>query len=494
MSTFVPADPFELVIFGATGDLAMRKLLPALFHRDRDDQFTDNSIIIGASRSELTREEYIEQVHAAVVEYANLDAIDESIWQRFAARIHYCAVDISKEQTWSSLSDLLPEQTERVRAFYLATMPSLFGDTALQIAKAGLVTDNSRIVVEKPLGRDRATASAINEKLLSVFNENQIYRIDHYLGKETVQNLSALRFANALFEPLWNRAHIDHVQITVAEKLGVGSRGSYYDKAGALRDMVQNHLLQLLCLVAMEPPSSQHHDDIRNEKLKVLKALKPITRDDVKRKTARGQYSDGAIDNKVVNSFFDDLDDDQPSNTETFVAIKAEVENWRWSGTPFYLRTGKRLATKCSEIVVQFKPVSHNIYGPEAGELEANRLTIRLQPDEGVQLSIMNKQPGPGTLQLRPVPLNLSFSETFQLRYPDAYERLLMEVFRGNPGLFMRGDEVDAAWEWIDQIIASWEQTRMPAESYSAGSWGPKNALVMLDRDGREWHNAKRFD
>ncbi len=494
MSTFVPADPFELVIFGATGDLAMRKLLPALYHRDRDDQFSDDSIIIGASRSELSRDVYIEQVHAALVEHANLDEIDEPTWQRFAARIHYCAVDITRDTTWASLSDVLATESARVRVFYLATMPSLFGDTALQIANAGLVTDNSRIVVEKPLGRDRSTASAINDKLLSVFDENQIYRIDHYLGKETVQNLSALRFANALFEPLWNRAHIDHVQITVAEKLGVGSRGSYYDKAGALRDMVQNHLLQLLCLVAMEPPSSQHHDDIRNEKLKVLKALKPITREDVKRKTARGQYAAGAIDNKVVNSFFDDLDDEEPSNTETFVAIKAEVENWRWSGTPFYLRTGKRLATKCSEIVVQFKPVAHNIYGADAGDLEANRLTIRLQPDEGVQLSIMSKQPGPGTLQLRPVPLNLSFSETFQLRYPDAYERLLMEVFRGNPGLFMRGDEVDAAWEWIDQIIASWEQTRMPAEAYSAGSWGPKNALVMLDRDGREWHNTRRID
>lgn len=494
MSQFVPAEPFELVIFGATGDLAMRKLLPALFHRDRDEQFSADSVIIGASRSELSRDEYVTQVRETLVEHANLDISDEVTWERFASRIRYCAVDITAPDTWRSLSETLGEASQRVRVFYLATMPSLFGDTALQIAKANLVTKNSRIVVEKPLGSDRASAHAINEKLNSVFEENQIYRIDHYLGKETVQNLSALRFANALFEPLWNREHIDHVQITVAEKLGVGSRGAFYDKAGALRDMVQNHILQLLCLVAMEPPTSQHHDDIRNEKLKVLRALKPITSENVKRVTARGQYAGGAIDNRVVNSFFDDLDDDTPSNTETFVAIKAEIENWRWSGTPFYLRSGKRLATKCSEIVVQFKPVAHSIYNADAGELEANRLTIRLQPDEGVQLSIMSKQPGPGSLQLRPVPLNLSFSETFQLRYPDAYERLLMEVFRGNPGLFMRGDEVDSAWAWIDEIIEAWGQTRMPAEPYSSGSWGPKNALVMLDRDGREWHNARGLD
>ena len=491
MSKFVPADPFELVIFGATGDLAMRKLLPALFHRDSDEQFSDDSVIIGVARSDMNREEYIAQVREALVSYANLDIIEEATWQRFSSRIFYCCLDITVASTWSTLIEQLKAPTQRIRAFYLATMPSLFGDTALQIQNAGLISENSRIVVEKPLGRDRQSASAINAKLNSVFDESQIYRIDHYLGKETVQNLSALRFANALFEPLWNRAHIDHVQITVAEKLGVGSRGSYYDKAGALRDMLQNHILQLLCLVAMEPPASQHHDDIRNEKLKVLRSLKPITASNVKRVTARGQYSGGAIDGKVVNSFFDDLDDDSPSNTETFVAIKAEIDNWRWSGTPFYLRTGKRMATKCSEIVVQFKPVAHSIYSAESGELEANRLTIRLQPDEGVQLSIMSKQPGPGSLQLRPVPLNLSFSETFQLRYPDAYERLLMEVFRGNPGLFMRGDEVDAAWAWIDQIISAWDETRMPAEPYSAGSWGPKNSLVMLDRDGRDWHHYK---
>ncbi len=494
MSQFVPAEPFELVIFGATGDLAMRKLLPALFHRDRDEQFSADSLIIGASRSALSRDEYVAQVRETLVEHANLDTNDDVTWERFAKRIHYCTVDITVASSWVSLNETLGKPSNRVRVFYLATMPSLFGDTALQISDAGLVTENSRIVVEKPLGSDRATAKAINAKLNSVFDENQIYRIDHYLGKETVQNLSALRFANALFEPLWNREHIDHVQITVAEKLGVGSRGSFYDKAGALRDMVQNHILQLLCLVAMEPPSSQHHDDIRNEKLKVLKALKPITAENVKRVTARGQYGGGAVDNKIVRSFFDDLDDSNPSDTETFVAIKAEIENWRWSGTPFYLRTEKRLAKKCSEIVVQFKPVAHSIYSSDAGELEANRLTIRLQPDEGVQLSIMSKQPGPGSLQLRPVPLNLSFSETFQLRYPDAYERSLMEVFRGNPGLFMRGDEVDSAWAWIDEIISAWNQTRMPAESYSAGSWGPKNSLVMLDRDGREWHNARGLD
>lgn len=494
MPKFIPVDSFEFIIFGATGDLAMRKLLPAMLHRDRDGQFSDDSLIIGVSRSELTSEQYRQRVHEALKHLLGDDELDAELWRRFSHRIHYYSLDINNADSWGSLVDglavLTPDTEKKVRVFYLATMPTLFGETAQQIARVGLVSDDSRIVIEKPLGHDLPSAKAINNKIRGVFAEHQIYRIDHYLGKETVQNLSALRFANALFEPQWNRAYIDHVQITVAEKLGVGSRGSYYDRAGALRDMLQNHILQLLCLVAMEPPMSQHHDDIRNEKLKILKSLKPISIKNVKSVTARGQYQSGAIDNELVPSFQEDLQRDDPSNTETFVAIKAEIDNWRWSGTPFYLRTGKRMASKCSEIVVQFKDVAHNIFGKEAGELTANRLTIKLQPDEGVQLSIMTKQPGPGGFQLRSVPLNLSFSETFQLRYPDAYERLLMEVFRGNPALFMRGDEVEAAWGWIDNIIAAWQETNMPAEPYAAGGWGPKNALLMLDRDGREWQDT----
>jgi len=319
------------------------------------------------------------------------------------------------------------------------------------------------------------------------FAENQIYRIDHYLGKETVQNLLALRFANSLFEPLWRRGAIDHVQITVAEDLGVGGRVEYYDKIGALRDMVQNHLLQLVCLVAMEAPSSLHHDAVRDEKIKVLRALRPITEDAVRTSTVRGQYTAGAINSKTVPGYADELGETR-SSTETFVALKLEIDNWRWSNVPFYVRTGKRLKGKHSEIVVQFHEVPHSIFPEQKYNVAPNRLTIRLQPDEGVKLSVMAKEPGPGGFDLRPVSLDLSFEETFGVRYPDAYERLLMEVLRGNPALFMRRDEVEAAWHWIDTIIDSWDASKQKVETYVAGSWGPAASSFLLDRDGREWH------
>jgi glucose-6-phosphate 1-dehydrogenase len=324
-------------------------------------------------------------------------------------------------------------------------------------------------VLEKPLGHDYESACAINNEVGNCFPENQIYRIDHYLGKETVQNLLALRFANSLFEPLWRRGAIDHVQITVAEDLGVGGRVEYYDKIGALRDMVQNHLLQLVCLVAMEAPSSLHHEDA------------------VRTSTVRGQYTAGAIDGKTVTGYADELGENK-SSTETFVALKLEIDNWRWSNVPFYVRTGKRLKGKHSEIVVQFQEVPHSIFPEQKYNVAPNRLTIRLQPDEGVKLSVMAKEPGPGGFDLRSVSLDLSFEETFGARYPDAYERLLMEVLRGNPALFMRRDEVEAAWHWIDTIIESWEASKQKVETYVAGSWGPAASSLLLDRDGREWH------
>jgi glucose-6-phosphate 1-dehydrogenase len=305
-----------------------------------------------------------------------------------------------------------------------------------------------------------------------------------------VQNLMVLRFGNALFEPLWNAGYIDHVQITVAEKVGVEGRADYYDRAGALRDMVQNHFLQLVCLVAMEPPSSLTEDMIRNEKIKVLRALRPITAQDVKTKTVRGQYRQGVIDGKAVPGYPEELGHGN-SNTETLVAIKAEIDNWRWGGVPFYLRTGKRMPTRCSEIIIQFKAIPHNVFGKGAGELTANKLVIRLQPDEGVNLSIMTKVPGPGGLRLRSVPLNLSYAETFKDRYPDAYERLLMDTVRGNPSLFMRRDEVDAAWAWIDTILKGWDDAEQRPEPYSAGSWGPISSAMLLARDNRRWHDAE---
>jgi glucose-6-phosphate 1-dehydrogenase len=487
MANFVPVDEFDLVIFGGTGDLAMRKLLPALYHRERDGQITADSRIIAASRGDLGRDEYLGLVEEALRENLGSGDFEEAEWARLRDRIHYVQSDAYDHDNWGALAELLAGAEDRIRVAYLATAPSLFGTIAQGLKKNGLVTANSRIVLEKPLGHDYESACAINNEVGDCFAENQIYRIDHYLGKETVQNLLALRFANSLFEPLWRRGAIDHVQITVAEDLGVGGRVEYYNDIGALRDMVQNHLLQLVCLVAMEAPSSLHHDAVRDEKIKVLRALRPITEDAVRTSTVRGQYTAGAIDSKTVPGYANELGETR-SSTETFVALKLEIDNWRWSNVPFYVRTGKRLKGKHSEIVVQFHEVPHSIFPEQKYNVAPNRLTIRLQPDEGVKLSVMAKEPGPGGFDLRPVSLDLSFEETFGARYPDAYERLLMEVLRGNPALFMRRDEVEAAWHWIDTIIESWAAAKQKVETYVAGSWGPAASSLLLDRDGREWH------
>ena len=486
MAQLVPAETFDLVIFGGTGDLAMRKLLPALYHRDLDGQLTPESRIIAASRGELAREDYLERVEEALRRNLAEDEFDETFWATFAARIHYVQADASAHEEWSSLAQLLNGVEERVRVAYLATAPSLFGAIAQGLKHNGLVTESSRIVLEKPLGRDLESAREINNEIAACFAESQVYRIDHYLGKETVQNLLALRFGNSLFEPLWRRSTIDNVQITVAEDLGVGGRVEFYDRVGALRDMVQNHLMQLVCLFAMEPPSSLDQNAVRDEKIKVLRSLKPISPADVGTNTVRGQYTAGAIGGETVAGYIDELGGND-SSTETFVAIKLEIENWRWSGVPFYLRTGKRLKAKHSEIVVQFQDVPHSIFPEQKFNVKPNMLRIRLQPDEGVQLSIMAKEPGPGGFDLRPVALDLSFAETFSVRYPDAYERLLMEVLRGNPALFMRRDEVEAAWRWVDGVIDSWETSKQKVESYVSGTWGPSASALLLDRDGRSW-------
>jgi glucose-6-phosphate 1-dehydrogenase len=484
MAQLVPAETFDLVIFGGTGDLAMRKLLPALYHRDLDGQLTPESRIIAASRGELAREDYLERVEDALRRNLAEDEFDETFWATFAARIHYVQADASAHEEWSSLAQLLNGVEERVRVAYLATAPSLFGAIAQGLKHNGLVTESSRIVLEKPLGRDLDSAREINNEIAACFAESQVYRIDHYLGKETVQNLLALRFGNSLFEPLWRRSTIDNVQITVAEDLGVGGRVEFYDRVGALRDMVQNHLMQLVCLFAMEPPSSLDHNAVRDEKIKVLRSLKPISPADVGTNTVRGQYTAGAIGGETVAGYIDELGGND-SSTETFVALKLQIENWRWSGVPFYLRTGKRLKAKHSEIVVQFQDVPHSIFPEQKFNVKPNMLRIRLQPDEGVQLSIMAKEPGPGGFDLRPVALDLSFADS--VRYPDAYERLLMEVLRGNPALFMRRDEVEAAWRWVDGVIDSWETSKQKVESYVSGTWGPSASALLLDRDGRSW-------
>jgi len=483
-SQIIPVQLFDLVVFGATGDLAMRKLLPALYWRENDLQMPEGSRIVGVARRELTTEAYLGLVEAACRKHVAGD-FDEGVFARLARRITYVPLDVDRRGNWAALATALDGGQERARLFYLATSPDLFGPISAGAGAAGIVTPNSRVVLEKPIGRDLASAIRINDEVGRVFAESQVYRIDHYLGKESVQNLLALRFANSLFEAVWNHAHIDHVQITVSETVGVEERAAYYDKSGAMRDMVQNHILQLLCLVAMEPPISMAADSVRDEKLKVLHSLRPLSDGDALLKTVRGQYRAGSGGGAAVPGYLEELG--HASRTETFVAIKAQVENWRWAATPFYLRTGKRLPARVSEIVIQFHQVPHSIFPPNVGLVEPNRLVIRLQPDDGIQLALMAKDPGPGGMRLRMAPLDIRFADAFKVRYPDAYERLLMDVVRGNATLFMRRDEVEAAWRWVEPIIEAWGQTVEPPKPYLAGSWGPTAAIALIERDGRTW-------
>ncbi|MFG1396894.1 glucose-6-phosphate dehydrogenase [Roseixanthobacter pseudopolyaromaticivorans] len=482
----ITVEPFDIVVFGATGDLAKRKLLPALYERDLAGQLPDDARIIGASRRSMTRAEFQEFARDSVEDRDGIDQVERKQLERFLERVDYVEVDAVSDEGWDVLAALLAPGAEKVRVFYLAVGPDLFDDICARIGSHHLVTPQTRVVVEKPVGKNLASARAVNEAVGRVFREESVFRIDHYLGKETVQNLMALRFANALFEPVWNHAHIDHVQITVAESLGVAGRAGYYDTAGALRDMVQNHMLQLLCLVAMEPPVCMDADAVRDEKLKVLKALEPIDESNVAALTVRGQYRAGASSGGAVPGYLDELGS-STSQTETFVALKAEIGNWRWAGVPFYLRTGKRLASRVSEIVVAFRPIPHSVFDGQAGPIMANRLVIRLQPDEGVKLWLMIKDPGPGGMRLQHVPLDMSFAEAFGVRNPDAYERLLMDVVRGNQTLFMRRDEVEAAWKWIDPILEAWRNLREAPKPYTAGTWGPSAAIALIERDGRTW-------
>jgi len=484
----IAVEPFDIVVFGASGDLANRKLLPALYQRDLAGQIPEQARIIGVSRRPYSQEEFREAAREAVQASVGAAKVDKAGLKIFCARLFYVAVDVAADKGWAELAEILQEGADRIRVCYLATAPELFTVIAKQLGKRKLTNEHTRLVVEKPIGKDLKSAREVNDTLGSVFAERNIYRIDHYLGKETVQNLMALRFANALFEPLWNSRYIDSVQITVAETIGVEGRAAYYDTAGALRDMVQNHMLQLLCLVAIETPVSIEADSVRDEKLKVLRALKPITEANAQALTVRGQYRAGAIADGAVPGYLEELES-KTSRTETFVAIKAEIGNWRWAGVPFYLRTGKRLPDRVSEIVVTFRPVPHSVFDSTAGPIAANRLVIRLQPDEGVKLWLMIKDPGPGGMRLRHVPLDMSFAASFGVRNPDAYERLVMDVIRGNQTLFMRRDEVEAAWAWIDPILNAWHASEDAPKSYTAGTWGPSSAIALIERDGRTWHD-----
>lgn len=487
-SRIIPVQPFDYVVFGATGDLAKRKLIPALYHRFMDGQFDEQSRIIGVSRSKWTDADFQKVGRESIGEFVEPEYQDRKVIDRFVSTFSYVVNDVTDEKNWGDLKKTLRDDPKIVRAFYLAVAPDLFGPICEYLAKKDYYRRDARVVIEKPLGHDLASSIGINDAIARIFKEDQVYRIDHYLGKETVQNLLALRFANMLFEPIWNSAHIDHVQITVAESVGAGTRG-YYDESGALRDMVQNHMLQLLCLVAMEPPASDDANALRDEKLKVLRSLKPIAGEAVSRATVRGQYRGVTADSTSVRSYQDELPEDKKgSHTETFAALKAEIENWRWAGVPFYLRTGKRMATRVSEIVIQFRSIPHSIFDHAEGAPKPNRLVIRLQPDEGVKLFLMIKDPGPGGMRLREVPLNLSFAQTFSERTPEAYERLLLDVVRGNQTLFMRRDELEAAWAWVDPIRSAWDAAPDAPQPYSAGTWGPTGAIALIERDGRTWH------
>ncbi|NVO55401.1 glucose-6-phosphate dehydrogenase [Rhodobacteraceae bacterium B1Z28] len=482
VSRVIPVDPFDLVIFGGTGDLAQRKILPALFRRYCAGQWPEDAQIIGAARGDHTPDEFRKMTAESLRQNAPMRAQDVDALNGFLQRVDYVSLDALSAEGWQSLAKKLKEN--RVRAFYFSVGPSLFGPLAERIRLHDMASEHTRIVVEKPFGHDLGSARALNATLAAHFDEGQIYRIDHYLGKETVQNLMAVRFGNMLFEPLWNSQYVDHIQITVAETVGIDGREDYYERAGAMRDMVQNHLMQLLCLIAMEPPAKFDPDAVRDEKLKVIRALDPVEPHHI----VRGQFAAGP-----EGPGYRDVVSNPRSTTESYVALRAHVSNWRWAGTPFYLRTGKRLVARSSVINVMFKDAPHSIFGEEAGR-HANALSIRLQPNEGITLKVTIKEPGPGGMRLIDVPLDMSFAEALGPENqdpPDAYERLVMDVIRGNQTLFMRGDEVEAAWAWTDPVIAGWQARGDVPKPYDSGSTGPGDAELLMKRDGRRWQGIK---
>jgi glucose-6-phosphate 1-dehydrogenase len=472
--------PIErLVIFGATGDLAARMLLPSLYFLDADDLLPKDLKIIGSARTPYGRDKFVDYVHGVLK--TRPEKLDEKVWKRFAARLDYCTADVTNGDGLKALAEQLGDAAT---IFYLALSPSIYGAVCRELDKSGLACGDCRIVLEKPLGHDLESSKAINAEVAEVFEEKRVFRIDHYLGKETVQNLLALRFANTLFEPLWNNLAIDHVQITVAETEGVGERWRYYDDYGALRDMVQNHMLQLLCLVAMEPPPDAEADSVRDEKVKVLKSLRRFERTTANQLSVRGQYRAGVVEGKQVPSYVEEKGSE--SNTETFVALRADIDNWRWAGVPFFLRTGKRLPERRTQIVIQFKALPHFIFGERAEEdIIANRLVIDLQPDEDISLLLMNRRPGLAGNRLQALPLSLSLDDGGRRRI--AYERLLLDVMAGNPALFVRRDEVELAWAWIDSVADTWTDLNIAPKPYAAGSWGPAGAFALLERSGRTW-------
>ncbi|MDN7124164.1 glucose-6-phosphate dehydrogenase [Pseudidiomarina terrestris] len=482
------AECCDLILFGSLGDLARRKLLPALYQLEKAELLHAESRIIGVARDAMSAEDFRERVQQSLKEFVTKEQIDNEVWQRFAKKLHYCGLDLADLEAYDDLAQLVTPN-QRAPICYFATPPSLFPVICDGLASIKLNQAPTRVVLEKPLGHDLASCCKINQHVARYFDESQVYRIDHYLGKETVLNLLALRFANSIFSDQWNHNTIDHIQITAAEQVGVEGRWGYYDDAGQLRDMVQNHLLQVLSLIAMEPPTRLDAESIREEKLKVLKSLRPITQANVNEDTVRGQYAAGFVGENRVPGYMEEEGAVGKSSTETFVGLKVHIDNWRWSGVPFYLRTGKRMPQKRTEVVITFKPQPHNIFHETLNQLPPNRLIIRLQPDEGVEIQMMNKVPGLGKrMQLKPTTLDLSFYETFEnKRIADAYERLLLEAIEGNQYLFVHREEVEHAWRWIDGIRSAWTQLEKAPKPYAAGTWGPVASVTLMAQDGREW-------
>ncbi len=499
MSPATAEDSCTLVIFGASGDLAKRKLVPALWSMFQGRVLPEPFAVIGVARSEMTNEQFRARMREAIAEFARVQPPTQRVWDRFAQALFYYTGDPANPDLYSGLREYL-RQVEQERGtggnrlFYCATPPSLYPPLVRRLGEAGLNRPPEgsggwvRIVIEKPFGRDLASARALNQVVASVFAEDQVYRIDHYLGKETVQNVLVFRWANGIFEPLWNRNHVDHVQITVGETIGVEARGAYYEEAGALRDMIQNHILQLLCLVAMEPPVTFDADPVRDEKTKVMRALRPIAPDEVDRVAVRGQYGPGFIGGQRVVGYREEKGVSAESITDTYAALRLEVDNWRWAGVPFFLRTGKRLAKRTSEIAVQFRRTPHLVFRRNPEILaEPNLLVLRIQPDEGMSLSFGAKLPGP-ELRIKPVEMDFDYGRAFGGEPPEAYERLLLDAMKGDATLYARGEWVDLAWELLGPVQEAWatgDPKKFP--NYEAGSWGPAEADALIEQSGRHW-------
>ncbi len=476
----------QIVLFGGAGDLSKRKLFAALYHLDVEHLLSSSTKIIAIARNKISKSDFQEFVRVNLEKYVK-EPLIEHVVEQFVKRFDYVQLDVSDQEGFLALKNALRADTQTL--YYLATPPSIYGLITQGLNAHGLNHKQTRVVMEKPIGHDLASSQVINDQVSRYFKESQIYRIDHYLGKETVLNLLSLRFANSLFSTNWDHNCIDHVQVTVAESVGIEGRWDFYDNTGQMRDMVQNHLLQIVSFLAMEPPTDLSSENIRDEKLKVIKALRPIDQSNIHLKTVRGQYTKGYKNGEPVPGFLEEEGANTQSHTETFVAIKAEIDNWRWAGVPFYLRTGKRMPCKHSEVVIHFKHQPHNIFGSSFEQLPANKLTIRLQPDEGIELTVMNKVPNiSNDIEVRETKLDLSFSDfNKDKRVIDAYERLILSAIEGNQSLFIRRDEVEAAWTWADSILNAWTASSEPPKPYAAGSWGPVSSISLIARDDRNW-------